>query len=147
MENTVLLLLCAWSFQQKRVYRVVQKRLHNPGLLFRAYMLRTLPSNGHCLQSHRLETGLYATIWRFKCLFHAVTCLSDYRRDFRLLIRFIGHLQIVGTSNYNALANSYTHLLTTVNTESFFTNRFLATDPNNILCLSPYWLIDAPNLT
>jgi hypothetical protein len=31
-------------------------------LLLRAWMLRTLPSNGRCLQSHCLATGLYATI-------------------------------------------------------------------------------------
>jgi hypothetical protein len=34
-------------------------------LLLRACMLRPLPSNGHCLQSHRLATGLYATIFRW----------------------------------------------------------------------------------
>jgi hypothetical protein len=31
-------------------------------LLLRACMLRTLPSNGRCLQSHSLATGLYATL-------------------------------------------------------------------------------------
>jgi hypothetical protein len=41
--------------------------LHEPTentvpLLLRARMLRALPSNDHCLQSHRLATGLYATV-------------------------------------------------------------------------------------
>jgi hypothetical protein len=37
--------------------------LHNPVvLLLRACMLQTLQGNGRCLQSHRLATGLYATI-------------------------------------------------------------------------------------
>jgi hypothetical protein len=38
-------------------------------LLLRAYMLRALPSNGRCLQSHRLTTDLYATVclsWQHK---------------------------------------------------------------------------------
>jgi hypothetical protein len=36
-------------------------------LLFRACMLRALPSNGHCFQSHRIATGLYATVlWAWK---------------------------------------------------------------------------------
>jgi hypothetical protein len=39
--------------------------LHNPVvLLLRAYMLRALPGNGHCSQSHCLVTGLCATILR-----------------------------------------------------------------------------------
>jgi hypothetical protein len=38
--------------------------LHNPVvLLLLAYMLQTFPSNGRCLQSYRLATGLYATIY------------------------------------------------------------------------------------
>jgi hypothetical protein len=51
------------------------------------------------------------------------------------------------TSNYSALANSYTHLLTTAHTKSsksVFTRRFLVKDPNNVLCLCPYWL---PNVS
>jgi hypothetical protein len=141
----------AWSFPQERVYWVVaQKRLHNPVvLLFHVYMW-ALPSNGHCLQSHRLETNLYATIWRLKCLFHIVMCLIDYRRVFRLLTGFIGHLQIVITSNYGALANSCTRVLTIAHTESsefVYTIRFLATAPNNVLCLCAYWLADALHLT
>jgi hypothetical protein len=43
---------------------LLRNRLHNPVvLLLRAYMLRALPSNGRCLQSHRLAAGLYATIY------------------------------------------------------------------------------------
>jgi hypothetical protein len=39
--------------------------LHNPVvLLLCACMLRALPSNGRCLQSHRLATCLYATIYK-----------------------------------------------------------------------------------
>jgi hypothetical protein len=61
---------------------------------------------------------------------------------FGLVIGFIDHLQMVITSNYNALANSCTRLLTTAHSKSshFFTSRFLVTDPNNVLCLLPYWL-------
>jgi hypothetical protein len=113
-------------------------------------MLWALPSNGHCLQNHRLETDLYATVLRLECLFHTVTCLSDYRKGFRLLIGFIDHLQLLTTSNYSTLANSCTRLLTTAHAKSsqfVFPTRFLATDPNNVLCLLLYWLTDAPQLT
>jgi hypothetical protein len=42
---------------------LLRNRLQNSvGLLLRACMLRSLPSNGRCLQRHRLVTGLYATI-------------------------------------------------------------------------------------
>jgi hypothetical protein len=59
------------------------------------------------------------------------------------------HLQIVTTSNYNALANSCIRLLTTANTKSsqfVFTSRFLVTDPNNVLCLFPYRLVNISQL-
>jgi hypothetical protein len=43
---------------------LLRNRLHNHVvLLLRACMLQVLPSNGRCLQSHRLATGLYATIY------------------------------------------------------------------------------------
>jgi hypothetical protein len=54
----------------------------------------------------------------------------------------IDHLQMETTRNCNTLANSCT-LLTIAHTKSsqfVFTSRFLVTDPNNVLCLRPYWL-------
>jgi hypothetical protein len=60
---------------------------------------------------------------------------------FGLVIGFIEHLQMMTTSNYNALANSCTRVLTAARTKSShyaFTSRFLVTDPNNILYL--LWL-------
>jgi hypothetical protein len=56
----------------------------------------------------------------------------------------------VTTSNYNALANSGTRFLTTAHTKSsqfVFTDRFLINDPNNVLCLRPYWLAKVSQLT
>jgi hypothetical protein len=42
---------------------VLRNALHNPiVLLLLACMLRALPSNGCCLQKHRLTTGLFANI-------------------------------------------------------------------------------------
>jgi hypothetical protein len=69
---------------------------------------------------------------------------------FGLVIGFIEHLQMETTSNYNALANSCTPLLTTTHTkysQSVFTSRFLVTDTSNVLCLRPYWLANVPQLT
>jgi hypothetical protein len=43
---------------------LLRNRLHNSVvLLLRACTLRALPSNGRCLQSHRLATGLFSTIY------------------------------------------------------------------------------------
>jgi hypothetical protein len=59
--DTVLLLLRACSKPQKLF---TEPLLRNAAvLLLRACMFRTLPSNGSCLQSHRLAKGLYATIY------------------------------------------------------------------------------------
>jgi hypothetical protein len=55
---------------------------------------------------------------------------------FGLVIGFTDHLQIVTTSNYNAIANSHTQQFTTAHIKSsqfVFTSRFLATNPNNDL--------------
>jgi hypothetical protein len=54
---------------------------------------------------------------------------------------FSDYLQIRIPSNYSTLANSRIRLLTTAYTKSsqfVFTNRFLVTVPNNVLCLRPY---------
>jgi hypothetical protein len=57
--------------------------------------------------------------------------------EFGLVIGFIEHLQIVTTSNYNAIANSHNLQFTTAHTkysQFVFTSHFLVMDPNNILC-------------
>jgi hypothetical protein len=44
--------------------------------------------------------------------------MSDYRRGFDLVIRFIYHLLMVTTGNYSAIANSHTVQFTTERTKS-----------------------------
>jgi hypothetical protein len=63
-----------------------------------------------------------------------------------LVIGFIDHLQILTKCNYKAFANSCTCPLTTRTKSSqfSFTYRFLVTDPDNVLCLRPYWLANVP---
>jgi hypothetical protein len=76
--------------------------------------------------------------------------MNDYRRGFGLVIGFIDRLQIVTTSNVNALASSCTRVLTTVHTkisQFVFSSRFVVTDPKNVLGLRPYWLVNVPQLT
>jgi hypothetical protein len=55
---------------------------------------------------------------------------------FRLVIGFIGLLQIVTTINYSAIANSHTLQFTTARTKFFvccvFTRRCMVTDPNSV---------------
>jgi hypothetical protein len=56
-------------------------------LLLLACMLRALPSNGRCLQSHYLAKGLYATIWwevitiymGWVCIVFSVSCTEYYK--------------------------------------------------------------------
>jgi hypothetical protein len=56
-------------------------------------------------------------LWQITTVkFYIVTCMSDYRRGFGLVIEFIEHLQIVTTSNYSAVANSHTLQFTTART-------------------------------
>jgi hypothetical protein len=60
------------------------------------------------------------------------------------------YLRRVTTSNYSAIANSYTLQFTTAHTKSsqfVFTSRFLLMDPNNGLCLHSYWLANVSQLT
>jgi hypothetical protein len=67
---------------------------------------------------------------------------------FWMVIGFTDHLD-VSTSNYTALANSCTLLLTTAHSKSsqiVFTSRFLVMDPNNVLCLRSYWLTNVHKL-
>jgi hypothetical protein len=67
-----------------------------------------------------------------------------------LVIGFTDQLQIVTISNYSSIANSHTLQLTTVHTkfsQFVFTNRFLVTDPNNVLSLCSYWLANASHIT
>jgi hypothetical protein len=63
-----------------------------------------------------------------------VTCINDSRRSFELVIRFIGHIQVVTRINCNTIANFHTLQITTAHPKTFqssFTSRFLATDLNN----------------
>jgi hypothetical protein len=67
-----------------------------------------------------------------------VTYRKCLQTRFGLVIGFTAYFQMVTTSNYNVLANSYTRLLTTAHTkfsQFVFTSRFLLTDPNNGVCL------------
>jgi hypothetical protein len=69
---------------------------------------------------------------------------------FGLVIGCIDHLQIVTTSNYSAIANSHNLQFTAAHTkysQFVFTSRFLLTDPNNVLCLCPYWQANVSQLT
>jgi hypothetical protein len=50
---------------------------------------------------------------------HSITCMSDCRREFGLVIGFIEHLQIVTISNYGAIANTHTLQFTTTRIKSF----------------------------
>jgi hypothetical protein len=47
----------------------LRNEFHNTVLLLRAWTFRALHSNGRCLQSHCLATGLYATL--SPCMLHA----------------------------------------------------------------------------
>jgi hypothetical protein len=52
--------------------------------------------------------------------------------------------------NYSAIANSQTLQFTTAHTMSsqfVCSSRILVTDPNNVLCLRPYWLANVSQLT
>jgi hypothetical protein len=49
---------------------------------------------------------------------------------------------MVITSNYNSLATAHTKY-----SQAVFTIRFLVTDPNNVLCLRPYWLVNVSQTT
>jgi hypothetical protein len=59
------------------------------------------------------------------------------------------HLEIVTTNNYSAIANSYRLLAAahTKTSQSVFASRFLATAPNNVLCLHLHWLANISQLT
>jgi hypothetical protein len=61
--------------------------------------------------------------------------MSYYRRS--LDWWFTNNLQVAATSNYNVIVNSHTLKFPTGHTKSsqFFASRFLATDPNNVLCV------------
>jgi hypothetical protein len=57
---------------------------------------------------------------------------------------------MVTVSNYNSLIGLHTLKITATAAHIVFygfTNRFLITDPNNILCLRPYQLANIPQLT
>jgi hypothetical protein len=49
---------------------------------------------------------------------YIVMCMRDYRRGFWLVSGFIGHLQIVTTSNYNVIISSHTLQFTTARIKS-----------------------------
>jgi hypothetical protein len=79
-------------------------------------------------------TVLYRGCWNFRYC-HVLVA----RRGVWIGIGVTEQLQIVITSNQNALTNSHTLFLTTAHaTFSIFTSRCLVTAPNNIFCLSPH---------
>jgi hypothetical protein len=60
--------------------------------------------------------------------------MSDYRRGFGLVTRFIDHLQMVTRSNYGAIANLHTLQITRAHakpSQSAFIRRSLVTDLNS----------------
>jgi hypothetical protein len=60
-----------------------------------------------------------------------------------MVIRFIDDLQIVTTSSSSTVAKSHTQLFNTACAKSF---QFVVTDPNSVLCLCPYWLVNVSQL-
>jgi hypothetical protein len=71
-------------------------------LLLLAFLLRLLPSNGRCLQSHYLATALYSCIFRDRCLatdIHATIFLFLYTS-----FRKVDHLSSSGISKESLLA-------------------------------------------
>jgi hypothetical protein len=67
--------------------------------------------------SHNMDTKANGRNMEVFIHFHIVTILWLYM-GFGLIIGFIELLQLVTTSNYNALANPRTRLLTTAHTKS-----------------------------
>jgi hypothetical protein len=51
-------------------------------------------------------------------ILHIITCISNYRRGFGLVIGFNEHLQIVNASNNSAIPRSHTLQFTTAHTKS-----------------------------
>jgi hypothetical protein len=106
-------------------------------LLLRASMLRAFPSNGRCLQSHCLATGLYATLQsifnilpRFMCLTIDGVWIGEW------IYWPLIHSPLRNTSNYIATANLHNSQITTAPAKPFpaccvFTNRSLATASNS----------------
>jgi hypothetical protein len=84
-------------------------RSNDPGAGYRklsssivACMLRTLPSNDRCLQSHSLARGPYATLWTTQDYWISVVCIhipseGDYkmRLNIKLFLRVINNSQRV----------------------------------------------------
>jgi hypothetical protein len=67
--------------------------------------------------------------------------------DLGLLTRFIDHLQIVSTSNYNSLTGLHTQKITVIADLCVFISLFLVKNPNNVFVLLPYRLANIPQLT
>jgi hypothetical protein len=55
---------------------------------------------------------------------HVYVC--DYRRGFGLEIRFIYHLEVVTTNNYNIIADFYTSHINAAHAKSFPARRVVA---------------------
>jgi hypothetical protein len=56
---------------------------------------------------------------------------------FKLVIGFTEQLQTVTASNYNVLITAYTKF-----SQFVFISRFMVKDPNSVLCLSPFQLVN-----
>jgi hypothetical protein len=77
-------------------------------------------------------------------LYYTATCVSDYRRGFGLVNRFIDHLEVVTTNNYNTIADFHTTNHSSLSILSIFTGLYLVTALNNgcssvVLSLDVSW--------
>jgi hypothetical protein len=79
--------------------------LHYMVLLLRACMLLALPRNGRCLHSHRLATGLYATI--FNGIYLRIVIIHIYIYIISICKYEFVHVNLFKTETHSALSYIY----------------------------------------